>query len=205
MNRQGMKHRPLPNYKQSILVKRASPITLFICAILGFGQVEAEVQTAEVSPPEVAISQLAFMEGSWRLTTFIYDDDGSIAKQSSANMTFKPLLGGLGYLEERIFPNDKPDNRTYSVALIYSVKPETGKLVGILNNTLGNRKLLNQIDGENLAFKMTGELFNSAQGYALLRYTNILENGFEMVQDYCPGENEPCQERVFSFRAKRIE
>ena len=182
-----------------------APFLLFLCLFPGFSQAKADVQTADVSPPEEAISQLAFMEGAWKLTTFIYEDDGSIAKQSSADMTFKPTMGGLGYLEERIFPNDTPDNRTYAVSLIYTAKPETGKLVGILNNTLGNRKLLNQIDGENLVFKMTGELFNGAQGYALLRYTNIFENSFEMVQDYCPGENEPCQERVFSFRAKRIE
>jgi len=178
---------------------------IWIMMLMACITVMAAEDAAEVPNPKDAIQHLAFMEGSWELKTFIYRQDGSVARQSKAKMMARPIFGGLGMLESREYPAIKPDGLPYFVSLIYSVKPQTGKVVGVLNNTLGNRKLLTQEDGAALVFKMTGELFGGAKGYALLRYVNTTENSFELVQDYCPDDGTPCREKVFSFIATRIE
>ena len=52
------------------------------------------------STPEIleGLGQLAFTEGDWALTAFIYNEDGSVARQFDGAITVKPILGGKGYL-----------------------------------------------------------------------------------------------------------
>ncbi|WP_375202261.1 hypothetical protein [Hyphococcus sp.] len=182
-------------------MKYTGMLCAIFCAVFKMSAAHAQDDRAPQS--EDVLKQLVFMEGDWALTTYIYHEDGSLAQKSSALMTVKSILGGKGYVEERKFNIDDP-KRFYAAATLFSVKPQTDQLVGALNNTLGNRKLLNQVmDSDGLVFEMRGELFQGAPGYARLTYKNITEDSFEFVQDYCPEDGNSCQERTFAFTATR--
>ena len=174
--------------------------------VAGVGMAAAIAEEAPADPRVQSIKQLSFMEGDWELETLFYDGDGNLTQQGKATMSGKKILDGVGFQFENRFPYAEDPAGFFGNVVIFSVDAENGALKGVSNNTLGNRKLLNQLLEEDvLSFETSGELFAGRPGVVRGRYFNISEDRFEYEQDYCPAADDaPCHERAFAYIATRV-
>ncbi len=175
-----------------------------IAALVLLSPIGARAQGADNVSQSETLDQLSFLEGSWDLTTYFYNGDGTLDRQSTATMTGSVVLGGLGFVQEGKFPYEGNSIGLFAAMTLYTVKPNSDVLAAISNNSLGNRKMIDQVNSvDGLVFETRGELFGGRPGVVRGRYINITDDSFEYEQDYCPEDGRSCRVRAFAYKATR--
>ena len=184
-----MSHRPSPWSLTPLLALLALPLVAQ----------SANVKHPE-APPELAV--LEFMIGEWDLTTSFAQADGS-RREEHARLEARWVLGGFGIGIEETHPYAEGNGGVFVSNVIYTVHPETRKIVGASHNTLGNRKLYElTVEEGGLAIVQKGELFGGREGFNRQWIHEISEQRFELRLDSCSNEGE-CNEGSYSYVATR--
>ncbi|MEM7352918.1 MAG: nuclear transport factor 2 family protein [Acidobacteriota bacterium] len=153
------------------------------------------------APPELAA--LKFLIGEWDLTTSFAQADGT-RRESKARLAARYTLGGRGILVEETHADEEGPGEPFVSAVLYSVHPEDGRIVGASNNTLGNRKLY-AVTSENdrILISQTGELFGGRKGSNRHVLFNISPERYELRLDACAEDGVTCVEGTYSYIAER--
>ena len=145
------------------------------------------------------IDGVSFLIGEWELDRRFGKDDAE--SRPMATLRAKWTLNGYGILVEEVHPT--PDGE-FVTNLIYAVHPETRKIVGTSNNTLGNRKFYDvETDSNELLITQTGEMFQGRPGYNMLRMFNIEQDRFQLELRVCQDGTDVCNGPTYSYIATR--
>lgn len=175
-----------------------SALLLLLLATPGF----ANDLDSRTPAPRQVLENMSFLVGEWKLTTYFLQRDAE-PEMRIARLSARYVMQGTGIAVEEIHIMNSGDGLFMGTA-VYTEHPESKQLVGVSNNTLGNRKLLeSQEVGDTIVFRQHGELFNDATGYNLHNYTNITEDRYEFSITRCP-EGRECIEKTYYYVAERI-
>ncbi len=153
------------------------------------------------APPE--LTALEFLVGDWDLTTSFAQPDGS-RREAAARLQARYALGGFGISVEETHRYGEGVGGTFVSSVLYAVHPETRRLVGASNNTLGNRKHYEvTVEDDRLVIVQSGELFGGRQGFNRQILFNMTPNRYELRLDACQEDGEKCREGTYSYVAVR--
>ena len=123
------------------------------------GAVHAQADPGKnpAAPPELSV--LEFLVGDWDLTTSFAQADGT-RREAKAQLQGRYALGGFGISVEEIHSYGEGVGGSFVSAVLYAVHPETRRIVGASNNTLGNRKRYEvTVEEDRIVIVQSGELF----------------------------------------------
>jgi len=148
-----------------------------------------------------AIDSLSFLIGDWTLAKRSITNDGEIVK-GTATLRARWAMNGYAILVEELHP--RPDSE-FASAVLYTVDPETGGVIGVSVNTLGNRKAYRvEVDGDELLIRQGGEMFGGRQGFNRWRIHGISEARYELELSPCDASSGQCDSPIYSYLAERI-
>lgn len=162
---------------------------------------QADRVKSPAAPHELAA--LDFLIGDWDLTTSFAQPDGS-RRQASASLMARYALGGFGISIEETHNYEEGAGGVFVSTVLYVVHPETRRLVGASNNTLGNRKHYDvTVEDERILIVQSGELFDGRAGFNRQVIFNITQDRYELRLDACSDDGATCSEGTYSYVAKR--
>jgi len=184
-------------------MKRPSLIGVMVAACLVVQSTSGD-EFGQSQFVDKGLSAFEFILGNWKLTEYYAHGEGEPIVVNTARIQATAVMNGKGIQVTSLHPSDDPSSFFAGMSL-YTLHPTTGKIVGMSNNTLGNRKFLDGefIDGK-LVFRNYGELFGGASGYNLFTYHNIQENSYQFSMTRCPEEANTCFENTYYYEAQRI-
>lgn len=148
------------------------------------------------------LEALEFLIGDWKLTTSFSQADGS-SREEKARLVARYALGGFGVSVEETHGYEDGVGSSFVSGVLYSVHPETRRIVGASNNTLGNRKLYEvTVEDEGVAMVQSGELFDGREGFNRHLFFNIEADRYEFRLDACTRDGD-CREGTYSYVAER--
>lgn len=175
-----------------------------IAAVLISVTPPASAENGRHSQAPTELSALEFLVGDWELTTSFVQADGS-RRQSSAELHAEYALGGFGIVVEETHGYALVAGGVFVSSVLYSVHPESRRIVGASNNTLGNRKFYDlTIEAERIVIVQSGELFDGRRGYNRHTLFNITPDRYELRLDACREPGDDCQEGTYSYVARRL-
>ena len=157
----------------------------------------------EAAPEE--LKALEFLIGDWDLTTSFAQTDGS-RREEAARLVGRWALGGFGISVEETHGYADGAGGLFISTILYTVQPRSGRLVGVSNNTLGNRKLYEvSVEKDRIVIRQSGELFEGREGFNRLVLFIISPQRYELRLDACVEgvEREERGEGTYSYVAKR--
>lgn len=155
----------------------------------------------EAAPPELAA--LEFLVGDWDLTTSFAQADGS-RRHTEAHLQARWAMGGMGIVSEEIHSYGDGAGGIFVNTVLYSVSSKSRQIVGVSNNSLGNRKMYDvTVEDDRIIMRQTGELFDGRQGFNRLVFFNISPSRYELSHDACFDGDRPCKENTYSYVATR--
>ncbi len=127
------------------------------------------------------LADLAFLIGDWRLeTSFALSGGGEF--KAEGRLLGRYAMGGFGVLVEEVHSAAaNPELEIFVGSQLYSIHPESGDVIGVGCNTLGNRKSRRggMVDGDLVVIE-SGELFEGRPGINRMTFFNITEDRFEL-------------------------
>ena len=150
-----------------------------------------------------AIANLAFMLGEWNLsTTFVIN---SKTTHTKARMEAHYAMGGFAIEQVQIHPGGDSDTKTLFVSsALFSVHPKTGEIVGVSQNTLGNRKFIDGkfVDGSFIT-TVSGEMFQGAHLINRFVYADITPTSFNIRTEASDDDGETWRDGGYMVHAER--
>jgi hypothetical protein len=150
------------------------------------------------------LSSLAFLIGDWDLSTTILIKGEQT--RTVAKLRGRYAMGGFAVAIEEVHPAlGIPEVPIFVSTQFFAIKPQTGAIVGISHNTLGNRKLLEaSFDDGRLVIVAHGEMFKGAKVINRTTYTNIRSDGFEIGNEVSSDEGLTWKNGGYSAIATRV-
>ncbi len=165
------------------------------------GTVDADPGRHAEAPQE--LTTLEFLIGDWDLRTSFAQSDGS-RREAKAHLQARYALGGFGISVEETHGYGEGIGGVFVSSVLYTVHPETRRIVGASNNTLGNRKLYEvTVEESRIVIVQSGELFGGRRGFNRHILFEITPDRYELRLDACKGDGENCTEGSYSYVAVR--
>jgi hypothetical protein len=175
--------------------------TLTVSMLAGMDGVDSRQGRHSAAAPE--LEALEFLLGDWDLTTSFAQAGGS-RRESKAQMTARWAIGGFGIAVEETHGYAQVESGIFVNTTLYTVHPETRRIVGASINTLGNRKNYEvTVEDDRLVIVQAGELFRGREGFNRHVLFNITSDRYERRLDSCVEEGEACTEGTYSYVAQR--
>ena len=179
---------------------RMVAVLLLVSAPWAIGSAQAGDGKHLAALPE--LETLEFLIGDWELTTSFAQADGS-RREEKAHLVARYALGGFGISVEETHGYGDGVGGSFVSGVLYSVHPETRRIVGASNNTLGNRKMYEvTVENDRITMVQSGELFEGREGFNRQVFFNITAHRYEFRLDACGNDGE-CREGTYSYVAVR--
>ncbi len=180
-------------------------LTITLLFLLSGPAVSADADSGRNPAAPDELEALAFLVGDWDLDTSFEQPDGS-RRQARARLSARYALGGYGISVEETHPYELGDGGSFVSAVLYTVHPESRRIVGASNNTLGNRKHYDvTVEADRILIHQSGELFAGREGSNRLVFSGMTEDRYEMRLDSCDTTGQTCEEGTYSYVAHRRE
>lgn len=143
-------------------------------------------------------------EGVWRLNTYFEGDDGSVTERiAELRVTrLESEQAPVFLFEER--HDGQANNGLFIGRVLYAYHQDANAWRGAGVNTLANRKWRDvRVDGDEIVFLETGELFGGRSGKNRFTYYNITDSSFELRGE-ATEDGETWTPSRYRFTAERV-
>ena len=123
----------------------------------------------------------------------------------TATVHVRYTVDGRGIISQGLHPYEGMEE-VFAGTTVFRPHPNTGDIVGVSVNSLGNRKFLESSKlGNEVSLETRGELFKGGSGYNVGTFRNIEKDRFEYSSSRCLKSEESCVEGTYYYVAERIQ